>query len=186
LAAVDHRVRLAAATVAAGGVIAYPTEAIWGLGCDPFNEAAVDRLLRLKRRPREKGLILVAGEIEQFRWLLRDLSAQQMARLSGTWPGPVTWLVPHHGRVPTWISGDHPTVALRVSAHMRVRELCLAVGGPLVSTSANIGGAAPARFAFQVRRYFGTGIDYLLPGPLGGADSPSMIRDLDSDTILRP
>ena len=182
----DFRVRFAAETVAAGGIIAYPTEAIWGLGCDPFNESAVDRLLTLKQRPREKGLILIAGDMDQLEWLLYDLTEAQRSRLELSWPGPNTWLVPHHGRVPPWICGEHDTVAVRVSAHPRVRELCAEVGGPIVSTSANVGGANPARFPFQVWRYFGNGVDYLLPGPLGGATSPSMIRDLNSDTIIRP
>ena len=111
-----------------GGVIAYPTEGVWGLGCEPSDEVAVQRLLDLKHREREKGLILVAGNQLQFDWLLEDLPESQRNRLTLSWPGAVTWLVPHRGRVPEWISGQHDTVALRVSAHPVVRNLCLAYG----------------------------------------------------------
>jgi L-threonylcarbamoyladenylate synthase len=179
------RLRQAAATLHRGGVVAYPTEAVWGLGCDPFNEQAVLALLALKQRPQSKGLILVAASEAQLAWLLRDLPAAQRARLSATWPGPVTWLVPHRGRVPRWVSGEHDTVAVRVSAHPVVRGLCEAFGGPLVSTSANPAGCRPARQRFQVQRYFGAALDYVVPGAVKGADRPSQIRDLGSGDILR-
>ena len=183
---VSFRVRRAARVLDAGGVVAYPTEAVWGLGCDPGNENAVQRLLYLKRRPAEKGLILVAASIGQFDWLLRDLPAAHYSRLQLSWPGAITWLVPHGGRLPDWISGQHSTVALRVSAHPVVRALVTAFGGPLVSSSANRTGARAAVRQFQVWRYFGEGIDDLVPGKPGDRRRPSMIRDLLSDTIVRP
>lgn len=111
-----------------GGVIACPTEAVWGLSCDPENEFSVARVLAMKRRPVAKGLILVAGAIDQFAQLLAGLPQPQLDKLVASWPGPVTWLVPHRGRVPPWIHGDHDTVAVRVSAHPAVRALCLAWG----------------------------------------------------------
>lgn len=182
----DFRLQQAVRVIANGGVLAYPTEAVWGLGCDPWNEEAVDRLLRLKARPWQKGLILVAAAIEQFAWLLEGLSAAQRSRLELSWPGPTTWLVPHGGQVPRWISGEHDTVALRVSAHPVVASLCRGFAAPVVSTSANIAGTRPALTQFQVRRYFGEGVDCLLPGALGGEQRPSTIRDLLSDKIIRP
>ena len=168
-----------------GGVIAYPTEGVWGLGCEPSDEVAVQRLLDLKRREREKGLILVAGNQVQFDWLLEDLPESQRNRLTLSWPGAVTWLVPHRGRVPEWICGQHDTVALRVSAHPVVRNLCLAYGGPLVSTSANPAGSQAAVQEFQVRRYFGDELDYILPGQVQQPHRPSVIRDLESDRVIR-
>ncbi|GAB5452966.1 MAG: Sua5/YciO/YrdC/YwlC family protein [Halioglobus sp.] len=175
----------AVAALQAGGVIACPTEAVWGLSCDPFDHHAVARLLHLKDRPVEKGLILVAAHQSQLDFLLQPLGAEQRQAMADTWPGPVTWLVPHGGRVPAWVCGEHATVAVRVSAHPVVRALCAACNGPLVSTSANPGGALPARHLFQVRRYFGRELDYVLPGALGGTGRPSTIRDLASGAVIR-
>ena len=182
---VSLRLRAAVEALRAGGVVACPTEAVWGLSCDPDNPWAVSRLLHLKQRPVAKGLILVAASESQFGFLLQGLSSEQRAKLSETWPGPATWLVPHRGRVPDWIHGDHDTVAVRVSAHPVVSRLCGAWGGPLVSSSANPGGARPARSLFQVRRYFGHALDGVVPGAIGDQARPTEIRDLASGEIIR-
>ncbi|NLY57025.1 MAG: L-threonylcarbamoyladenylate synthase [Gammaproteobacteria bacterium] len=170
--------------VYSGGVIAYPTEAVWGLGCHPFHGAAVERLLQLKQRPVEKGLILVAGDIQQFDFLLWDLPHSQQAKLQLSWPGPNTWLVPHQGRLPEWITGRHATVALRVSAHPLIQQLCAACG-PLVSTSANPAGRPAARTRLRVEQYFHGQLDAIVPGTLGSQRNPSIIRDLQTDAIIR-
>jgi L-threonylcarbamoyladenylate synthase len=172
--------------LAGGGVVACPTEAVWGLSCDPVNEDAVTRLLALKGRPVGKGLILVAADMAQLDGLLHDLEPVYLSKLTLSWPGSTTWLVPHRGRVPRWICGDFDTVAVRVSAHPVVGSLCRAFGGPLVSTSANVAGHQPAREQFQVWRYFGEGVDGIVPGRPGADERPTMIRDLESDTIVRP
>ncbi len=179
------QLRRAVDALRAGGVIACPTEAVWGLSCDPFNHSAVERLLALKARPAHKGLILVAASESQLEFLLADLTPQQRNILSDSWPGPNTWLVPHAERVPENIRGEHAAVAVRVSAHPGVSALCAAFGGPLVSTSANPAGASPALHASQVHAYFADDLDYLLPGDLGGSDRPSTIRDLASGEIVR-
>ena len=178
-------VQLAAHTLQRGGVIACATEAVWGLSCDPANEDAVQQLLALKRRPVAKGLILVAAAQSQLEFLLDDLGAAQRRMLADSWPGPTTWLLPHRGLIPQWICGTHDSVAVRVSDHPAVHALCSAWSGPLVSTSANPAGARPAREAFQVCRYFGEGVDYLLPGRVGSAARPSRIRDLGTGQIIR-
>ncbi len=177
--------RLAASILHDGGVVAYPTEAVWGLGCDPDNAEAVAQILRMKERDPNKGLILVAASIEQFDDYLQGLPAQYMARLVDSWPGPVTWLVPDNGTAPDWIKGRFPSVALRVSAHTLVQDLCNAVGGPIVSTSANRSGRPALTRHWQVRRAFADAVDYCLHGPLGGADKPSEIRDLVTGQIVR-
>lgn len=181
----EFRLQQAAAVVNRGGVIAYPAEAVWGLGCDPWNEEAVERILYMKRRPRDKGLILVAANLQQFDWLLCDLDPALRTRLESSWPGPTTWLVPHRGRVPGWICGEFNSVALRVSALPSLQKLCQACAGPLVSTSANRAGHREARELFQVMARFGDAVDYIAPGRVGGAGRPSMIRDLLTDTIMR-
>jgi L-threonylcarbamoyladenylate synthase len=174
-----------AGVVRAGGVIAYPTEAVWGVGCDPWNEDAVYRLLALKARPVEKGLILVAGRMEQFDFLLDGLPSAWLAQLRQSWPGANTWLVPHQGLLPEWISGRHDSVALRVSAHPEVAALC-ALTGPLVSTSANPAGRPAARSRLRVEQYFHGQLDALLGGALGGRRNPSLIRDLRTGQVVRP
>lgn len=178
------RAQYVARVVREGGVVAYPTEAVWGLGCDPWNGEAVYRLLALKDRPVEKGLILVADSIRQFDFLLEDLPEAWQDRLASTWPGPNTWLVPHQNRLPEWITGQHDSVALRVSDHPLVRDLC-ALTGPLVSTSANPGGRPAARTRLRVERYFHDRLDAVLGGALGGRKNPSIIRDLVSGRVVR-
>ena len=178
------RVRQVQRILQAGGVIAYPTEAVWGLGCNPWKPEAVERLLLLKQRPVEKGLILVAGSMEQFEFLLWDLPHSQLAKLQLSWPGPNTWLVPHQRRLPPWITGDHATVALRVSDHPQIRQMC-AITGPLVSTSCNPAGRPPARKRLRVEQYFHGYLDDIVPGALGQQRNPSIIRDLQTDTVIR-
>ena len=179
------QVQQVARVVRQGGVIAYPTEAVWGLGCDPWNMEAVFRLLALKERPLEKGLILVAADIAQFDFLLHDLPQSWRAQLQLSWPGANTWLVPHQNRLPEWITGMHDSVALRVSDHPRVRALC-AHSGPLVSTSANPAGRPAARSRLRVEQYFGGQLDAVLGGALGGRKNPSLIRDLRTGQVIRP
>ena len=171
--------------IARGEVVAYPTEAVWGLGCDPFDQSAVQRILNLKRRPANKGLILVAADISQFNFLLNTLSKAQLATLQLSWPGHTTWLVPHNNRVPYLLSGSHSTIALRVSAHPLVRALCLLNRGPIVSTSANPQGLPPARSALKVRCYFGTDNLVYAPAAPAIAQEPSTIKDLISGEQLR-
>lgn len=169
-----------------GELIAYPTEAVWGIGCDPFNREAVYRLLGLKRRAVDKGLLLVAAGMEQIGELLAQLTVDEIARLRDSWPGHITWLVPDpDGQYPEWIRGEHPAVAIRVSDHPVVKELCLAFGGPIVSTSANLAGEPEFRSMEDVRRQFGADIDCIVEGKLGGHGKPSEIRDLVTGERIR-
>lgn len=170
-----------------GGVIAYPTEAVWGLGCDPFNRRAVHSLLSLKQRSADKGLILIASDIEQFDFILKDLSSNQIETMHNTWPGPVTWIVPTNAYIPIWISGVHKGVAIRVSSHPIVRALCKLYGGPIVSTSANTQGHPSAKSQWQVKRYFKNqlALDFITQGVVGKRLNPSQIFDLQTLAIIR-
>jgi len=170
-----------------GGVIAYPTEAVWGLGCDPWDESAVEKILELKQRPMHKGLILVASQWSQFEPLLGELTNLQIEQLKLSWPGPTTWLMPDpKGWVPQWIKGQYQGVAIRVSAHPTVLGLCDEFNGLLVSTSANLAGCEPARTKRQVTQTFGREIDYLVSGDLGQSKQPSQVKDLVSGQVIRP
>jgi L-threonylcarbamoyladenylate synthase len=179
------RLRLARRHIRRGGVLAYPTETVFGLGCDPLNPQAVARLLVLKGRDVGKGLILIAGEFNQLSAFLAPLDPAMERKVLGTWPGPVTWLMPARNTVPRWLTGSHDSIAVRVTAHPGCRELCRVVGGPLVSTSANPSGSAPAKTPLQVRRYFRDCTLAFLPGRLGEQGKPSAIFDAVSGARLR-
>ncbi len=167
------------------GVIAYPTEAVWGLGCDPDNTAALTRLLALKQRDPAKGMILVAAGLEQLLPWLDGLATDQRQRLEQPCETPTTWLVPDNGRAHRLVRGDHQQVALRISRHPLVAQLCQAFGGPLVSTSANRAGEPAAMSLAQLHASFGESLDAVLGGALGGYERPSTIRDLLSGRVLR-
>jgi len=177
----------AATALHAGGVIAYPTEAVWGLGCDPFDEAAVLRLLAVKQRPVDKGLILVAANAAQLDGLADwdALPRERRDAVLASWPGPHTWIVPATARVPRWITGAHAGVAMRVSAHPVVVALGEAFGGVLVSTSANPAGAPPPRHAAGIDAGLLAAIDGCVPGETGGLARPTPIRDARSGAALR-
>ena len=138
-----------------GGVIAYPTEAVYGLGCDPGDERAVQSILRLKSRPAAAGLILIGDCLERFEPFIEPAGPELLQRALDAWPGPVC------------------------------RSLCEAFGGAIVSTSANPGGFEPARNAEQVRAYFPEGLCGIVEGELGDEQRPSEIRDLASGRVLR-
>ena len=176
----------AAVLLRQGALIAYPTEGVYGLGCDPFNEAAVMRLLALKQRPVEKGLILVASRVEQILPLVAIEEAPCWSQALVQWPGPVTWVFPAREEVPAWIRGQFDSVAVRVSAHPDVRALCEAFGGPVVSTSANPAGASPARTCEAVAACFPSGLAGCLQGALGDAAGPTPILDGRTGALLRP
>jgi L-threonylcarbamoyladenylate synthase len=167
----------------AGQVVAYPTEAVWGLGCDPHNEQALHHLLALKNRPPEKGLILLGSSIDQFAGILDRLSDADREKVLATWPGPVTWVLPHFGTVSPWVSGGRDSVAARVTAHPLAAALSKEFGGPIVSTSANPTGFLPAKTRLQIAQYFGEELP-VINGQLGGLNKPTSIRTLD-DRMIR-
>ena len=170
-----------------GGVVAYPTEGVWGLGCDPRNEAAVLKLLAIKERPVEKGMILIAAELEQLHpWLsLAALPAERLAAALDTWPGPHTWVMPASDHAPRWITGAHDGIAVRISAHPPVIALCHAFGGPLVSTSANLSGRPAPRRRDEFDPELLARIDGVTSGDTGDLQRSTPICDARSGAVLR-
>ncbi|MEO7323368.1 MAG: Sua5/YciO/YrdC/YwlC family protein [Dokdonella sp.] len=171
----------------AGGVIAYPTEAVYGLGCDPLNERACARLFALKRRPPGQGVLLIAAEFEQVASFI-DLAATPLtavARARASWPGPHTWIFPRAAGVPDWIAGSHAGIALRVTAHAPAAQLCHAFGGAVVSTSANRHGDPAALTVAAVHAAFEGHLAAILNGALGGLERPTPIRDAISGEVVR-
>lgn len=168
-----------------GGVVAYPTEAVYGLGCDPRDATALDRILALKSRPTSLGLILIASEFSQLAPFLAPLPAALEARATATWPGPITWIWPCVAGLPAVLTGGRDTLAVRVTAHEGAAALCHAFGGALVSTSANHHGEPTAREAAAVRAAFPTGLDVIVDLPCGGLARPTEIRDVRTGAVLR-
>lgn len=175
----------AVAAVRSGGIIAYPTESVFGLGCDPFNQEVVLNLLDLKQRDVAKGLILIASHVRQILPLIKPKHADDLARALKTWPGHNTWVFPKSDTVPYWISGDFDTVAIRVSGHKPVVELCNLYGGCLVSTSANQSNQPVLNSITKIKSVFGDKIQFYLDEPLGVQSKPSQIIDAHTLRIIR-
>jgi L-threonylcarbamoyladenylate synthase len=178
-------IREAVRRLKAGGVIAYPTETVFGLGCDPFDPVAVLRLLDLKQRNIDQGLILIVSNFAQLEHLLMPLSKAVRTRMLKTWHAPVTWALPCQPKTPTWLRGRHRSLAVRLTSHPIARSLCESWNGPLVSTSANRHGKPPATSALGVRIAFDEELDYIVHGELTGTGKPSEIRDGITGRVLR-
>ncbi|MFA6408780.1 MAG: L-threonylcarbamoyladenylate synthase [Gammaproteobacteria bacterium] len=169
-----------------GGIIAYPTEAVFGLGCDPWREDSVLKLLKLKNRSVDKGLILISDSWDKLEHLVEPIEKSRLEKVLKTWPGPYTWIFPARlDLVPTWIRGSRKTVALRVTAHPIASKLCQTFGKPIVSTSANREGELPALSAVEVQKIFPTGIDYIFEGAVGNLDKPTTIMDALTENVVR-
>lgn len=172
----------AADALLGGGVIAYPTEGVYGLGCMPDNALALLRLLNIKQRDPGKGLILIASRKAQLdRWI--DLDSSQLPDPDPT--RPITWIAAAGPSASTLLTGNHKTVAVRLTTNPTAAALCDAVDSPIVSTSANLAGQSVARNRFILQRRFGGCVDYITPGDCGPSSGPSEIRDLATGKILR-
>lgn len=182
----DFLLKRAAQVIRAGGVVAYPTEGVYGLGCLPEDGDAVMRILRLKGRSMGKGLILIASKLEQLDEYIEPLSGGMRSRVTSTWPGPHTWIVPARPDVPPWLTGGRDTLAVRVTAETPAGRLCELSDAPLVSTSANREGHTPARTRLACMCRFGIQVDYYVPGRVGDLGSPTPIQDArDGQTVRK-
>lgn len=179
-------IRRAIAALQRGGVIAYPTETVYGLGCDPLCHDALTRILAIKRRPWQKGFIIIAASYAQLAPYILPLDEPLLAQIQATWPGPVTWLLPARPECSPLLRGTHDTLAARVSSHPVARSLCQRFGGAIVSTSANLSGQPPARNFLSVMKRFHNAVDYIVPGASNPGAKPSEIRDAKSSRIVRP
>lgn len=172
----------AADVIRQGGIVAYATEYCFGLGCDPMNRRAVARLVRLKRRPADKGLIVLAADADQLARYVAAIPKRAVA----TWPGPHTWLLQPRAHVPRWIIGRNLRLAARITAHPQAARLCRAAGMAITSTSANRSRQRPARSQREVLRRFGASVDYVLPGRVGRLGAPTPIHDAATGKVIRP
>lgn len=170
----DEQLKTAANAIAEGGIIAYPTEGVFGLGCSPFNEAAVKKLCQLKNRPLSKGLIVIARDFAELESLTLPLPHKKLDAVLETWPGAVTWVFPASAEAPRWVTGEHTSIALRVPSFSLLQQLC-ALTGPLISTSANISSQPAATSAHQVSEAFRDCLDYIVDASTGMLDKPTPI-----------
>jgi L-threonylcarbamoyladenylate synthase len=167
------------------GIIAYPTEAVFGIGCAPQYEESIQRILTLKQRTASKGLILIATSLEQLSPYIQPLNDKITKRIQASYLNPVTWLVPASKDASFLLTGKHKTLAIRLTQHPSCVSLCNALGHPLISTSANPAGLSPAMTLKEVETYFSASIDGILDCPLGHANRPSEIRDVLTSKRLR-
>lgn len=181
----DTQINDAVTALSNGGIIAYPTEYCFGLGCDPRNTQALSRLLAIKQRKKEQGVILVAGNIAQVSEYADLNDLPQIDRVYRSWPGPYTWVLPAKANVSDWVSGKHGSVAMRISAHPICESLCLAFGHAIVSTSANRHGSDALLSAAEVAKEFNSELDHIIDAPVGGAETASTILDAVSGEKLR-
>jgi L-threonylcarbamoyladenylate synthase len=179
--AIDRAARI----VRAGGVIAYPTEAVFGLGCLPEDRDAVARILAIKRRSWRKGLVLIGATLAQLERYAVLPPEPKRSEILATWPGPVTWALEARRTAPRWITGGRDSVAVRLTAHPLARRLCERAGSALVSTSANVSRRPPHRRVLALRHELGRQLDHVLAGELGGLAQPTVIRDGRTGQVLR-
>lgn len=168
-------------------VIAYPTEGVFGVGCNPDSPDTIEQLLKVKQRSKDKGLILIAANFEQLKpyIAMEQLNQEQLNRVNETWPGPVTWVMPASEQTTSWLTGQFSSIAVRVTDHPLVQQLCLAYGKPITSTSANLSGQPACMTTEEVRQQLGELGITILEGATGGRNKPSEIRDVHTLKVLR-
>ena len=167
-----------------GKIIAYPTESIYGIGCDPYNYDAVQKIYKIKNRPNDKPMILIASDMKQIENLI-DYNAINQSVIE-SWPGHTTWLLPASSACPEWLyEKDSRKVAIRVSAHTTVASICNNFKKPIISTSANKSMDDPIMEIEKIKDVFNKDIDFIVEGCLGNEPNPSVIMDLETGKMIR-
>lgn len=179
-----NKINQAVKVIKEGGIIAYPTEGVFGFGCDPFNETAVLRLLKIKERKIEKGLILIASSWKQVKALIKT-DPLKNTLIKQNSKKPITWIFPATKKVPYWVLGRFDSVAIRVTVHPIAKKLCQIFGGPIISTSANLEGKNPAKNSKEVIKQFGGVIDFVIFSKVGNLKKPTQIRDIKTNKLIR-
>ncbi len=175
----------AAIVIQQGGVVAYPTESCFGLGCDPKNTDAIKQILEIKKRKRKKGVILIADKFERFSAYINPVPKEILEVIQNSWPGPNTWLCPAKSACSPWLRGEHPNLAIRVTAHKPAAKLSQKSNCALVSTSANVSLKPALTKTSSVVNAFDGLVDLVLDLPIGGDLSPSTIRHAETGEIIR-
>ena len=179
----DFSIRHAAHIIRHGGIIAYPTDTIYGLGCDPYNQLAVERINIIKQRPLDKQFILLAGHIDQIKPLI--LISKEEEKIITQNDEPTSWVIAASPKAPPWLTDSKNTLTIRISKHDDVKKLCRALGHAIISTSANISGKPPAKNALELHRYFHHCIDKILLSSRQQASKASKIIRLCDNYVIR-
>ena len=179
----DFSIRHAAHIIKHGGIIAYPTDTIYGLGCDPYNQHAVEQINRIKLRPANKQFILLAGNIKQIKPLI--LINQQQEKLLSQKTEPTSWVVNASTAAPAWLIDEKNTLTIRISQHKDVKKLCHALGHAIISTSANPSGKTPAKNALKLHQYFHSSVDKIILSASTQTGKASKIIRLCDNHVIR-
>ena len=179
----DFSIRHAAHIINHGGIIAYPTDTIYGLGCDPYNHDAVEKINQIKQRPLDKKFILLAADIDQVRPLIL-ISEDQEKTLTQT-TEPTSWVIDASPDAPSWLVDENKTITIRISKHHDVTRLCHAAGHAIISTSANISGKKPASNALDLHRYFHDSVDKIILSSKNLTSKASKIIRLCDNYVIR-
>jgi len=179
----DFSISHAAHIIRHGGIIAYPTDTIYGLGCDPYNAEAVSSINEIKQRPLHKQFILLAGDINQVLSLV-DLDKEQQQKITHA-AEPTSWVIEAKPSVPSWLVSDDGSITIRISQQHDVQRLCHALGHAIISTSANPSGKPPARNSLELHRYFHHNLDMILAEHQMLAGRPSKVIRLCDNHVIR-
>ncbi|MCK4869937.1 MAG: threonylcarbamoyl-AMP synthase [Gammaproteobacteria bacterium] len=182
---IEQQIEQAVSIMKNGGVIAYPTEAVFGLGCDPFNEQAVQHILELKQRDTSKGLIIIAASWKQIKDFVQPVPELLFRQIQATWPGPTTWIFHTKPGFPQWVTGKHNSVAIRVTDHPIAKSICEQFNGPIISTSANLEGQAPAKTTNEVQTIFNDKLDLIIDAKVGDEEKPTTIYSATTGQRIR-
>lgn len=174
--------KAAADALRRGEIVAYPTETVYGLGVDPFNEAALRRLYTAKGRDPSNPVLLIIGALEQLDDVVAAVSSKARAYADAFWPGPLSILFPASERLPSLVQSAGNRVCVRWTSNPIAAKLCMAFGGAIVSTSANASGDAPARTPQHVPP---EAIAVCLDGGALPPSPPSTIVNPETGAILR-
>lgn len=174
----DEALATAAAVLADGGIVVYPTETLYALGTDACNPLALRRLIELKARERGKPVAVLIGGVEMLRDLATEISPEAVTLMRRFWPGPLTLVLRAHASVAPALTGGGDGIGVRLSSHPLATALVRALGRPVTAPSANPAAGRPPVRADEARAYFGSRVDYYLDGGTLAGEPASTVIDL--------
>ena len=167
-------------------IVALPTESVFGLSCR-VDKTCMQKLLKLKQRDAKKGFILLGGSWAQLAHYVDEgfLTSQHIKMIVTPQKKAITWVVPASDDAPELLTGGRETIAIRLTSDPFLKGICNTLEEAIISTSANIANAQPAKDSSQVNQYFPMGIDYIYEGGIMNNNPPSKIIELLSGRVLR-